>query len=189
MGSVHALAAYELNEHENINGYLRGRYGPADYNDGGVQVERQIASIDKTMDVSRTTNDIEVSRTIRDGTAVFGESWSSGDLTGMAWNERGYSSTSANPEHSQRWADSMRAEQGAHEPVIMSIHVPKGTGAVQLGEMKVSDANRRTDVGSAPSAPPSAEVMLQRGLTLTVVADHGVGEDGVRRLDVEASHD
>jgi hypothetical protein len=184
MGSVYALAGYEHSDYENVNGYLRGKYKAEEYRDGGARVDRQIAEIDKTMGVSRTTADIQVTRTISDGSAVFGEHWSSGDLAGMAWSERGYSSTSANPAHSQQWADSMKRD-GAPEPVILSIRVPAGTGAVQLGEMETSDANRRTKVDGVTPLP-SAEVMLQRGLTMTVVEDHGVGGDGVRRLVVEA---
>ena len=57
---------------------------------------------------------------------------------------------------------------------------------MQLGEMETSDANRRTKVDGV-TLLPSAEVMLQRGLTLTIVEDHGVGADGVRRLVVEVS--
>ena len=52
--------------------------------------------------------------------------------------------------------------------------------------METSDANRRTKVDGV-TLLPSAEIMLQRGLTMTVVEDHGVGADGVRRLVVEAS--
>ena len=50
----------------------------------------------------------------------------------------------------------------------MTITVPAGTGAVQMSEID-----------------HEAELMLERGLRYRVVADHGVDDGGVRRLDVE----
>ena len=52
----------------------------------------------------------------------------------------------------------------------MAMKVRKGTGGIQLDQFE-----------------GSAEIMLQRGLTMEVTADHGVGPDGFRQLDVEVT--
>lgn len=172
----------------------------------------RIGEIDKIMEVSRLQSDVEVSRVIKDGKSVFGDAWHEGvidfhsgdfdaidaqyerwlagdrpDLTGVSWTERGYVSTSANPDHSEafgeRWARMAREMPDSQgEPVIMTIQVPEGTGAVQLGQMGFTEGpGGRQIMGSA-------EILLEHGLTMTVTADHGVDENGFRQLDVEASH-
>jgi hypothetical protein len=213
MGSVRALSQYEGVEYVTTNTYLRqgprtvGTLNPSDPYDP-AQLDKEsneenaarVAEIDKTMSVSKLTSDVKVDRVIQKGSAVFGrdawyggvidwnstdfdkqdrevEVWESGvrpDLTGLRWKEPAYSSTTADPavakDFGKRWPKSNSSLDG--EPVIMTILVPKGTGGVQLAEM-----------GHA------AEVLLERGLTYEVVADHGVGSDGFRLLDVRVVPD
>jgi len=177
-----------------------------------AETARRIAEIDKTMSVSRLTSDVETERVIKSGRSVFGQNWHEGvmnegttdfdeqdreyerwiagdrpDLTGMSWREDAYVSTSVNPGHSEafgaRWAASAQEFPDTDgEPVIMKITVPAGTGAVQLGDMGWSTGPGGRQIMN------SGEIMLDRGLTMTVTADHGVDDQGFRRLDVRASN-
>lgn len=209
MGSVRALSEYEGVEYDGVNTYLRhgprdvgpiNESDPYDHNRFAKEFNEEnahrVAEIDKTMAVSRLQEDVKVDRTIRYGDKVFGRDawygdiidwsnntdfdkqdremavWESGvrpDLTGLRWKELAYSSTTADPavakDFGKRWPKLNSGLDG--EPVIMTILVPKGTGGVQLAEM-----------GHA------AEILLQRDLTMEVVADHGVDADGFRRIDV-----
>lgn len=159
-----------------------------------------VAEIDKTMQASRLPEDVIVERTVRLGEQVFGrdvwygdvvdwnepdfdkqdaqvEVWKSGvrpDLTGLQFKDHGYSSTTVDPQITKAYADRFVRLHGpdsiAGEPIVLRILAPKGTGAVALSPM---------EKGS------EAEVLLERGLTYEVVADHGIDDDGVRRLDVK----
>ena len=188
----------------NMVGHVTDRVREVD-----AETAARIAEIDKTMAVSPLAHDVEVSRAIKDGKATFGQAWHEGvmsdattdfdeqdreyerwlagdrpDLTGLTWHEAAYVSTSASDEHSQvfgeRWSRMAREmPDSSGEPVIMTIRVPAGTQAIQLGQLGFTEGpGGRQIMGSA-------ELMLQRGLTMTVVADHGVDDKGFRRLDVE----
>jgi hypothetical protein len=50
---------------------------------------------------------------------------------------------------------------------LLTIHAPQGTHAIHIGGLGES------------------EVLLDRGQTFRVIADHGIGRGGMRRLDVE----
>lgn len=210
MGSVRALSEYEGVEYSRINGVLRGQFEykampwdtPEQIADRTANLERiraeiglKVDEIDKTMAVSKLAEDVRVDRVIRYGAQVFGdeawygdmnlkavedfdeqdrlyERWTAGerpDLTGLRWSDGGFVSTTADPavapEFGKRWPGFNSPGEG--EPVIMTILVPKGTGGVQLAEM-----------GHA------AEILLDRGLTMEVAADHGIDSQGFRRLDV-----
>lgn len=176
-----------------------------------AETAHRVAEIDKTMAVSPTAATVQVHRVVMDGSSVFGQTWHEGvinrstkdfdaqdreyerwlagdrpNLTGASWTDRGYTSTTANPAYAQafgeRWARTAREmPDSAGEPVMMKITVPAGTGAIQLGGMGTTTGpGGRTILNSA-------ELMLQRDLTFTVTADHGVDADGFRQLDVEAS--
>jgi hypothetical protein len=197
MGSVRALSEYEGVEYDRTNGVLRNRErweeNPTDISREMVaEVDVRVADIDQTMQASRLQDDVVVERTIQYGQAVFGdayhlpemlsqdfdaqdagyERWQNGertDLTGLRFRDRAYVSTTADSgvatQYGQRFA---RANSGTDgEPVIMRIHAPKGTGAVQLSQMG-----------------REAEVLLERGLSFEVTADHGVDDAGFRRIDV-----
>lgn len=113
------------------------------------------------------------------------ERWQAGerpDLTGMRFRDGGYTSTTANREYAtafgERWARSARESPSFEgEPVLMRMHVPEGTGAIQLGDMGTTTVHGRQVINSA-------ELMLEHGLTYEVTADHGVNADGFRELDV-----
>jgi hypothetical protein len=95
------------------------------------------------------------------------DQWKSGwrpDMTGMQFTDHGFVSASAHPEWPKRYASHMQGP--SNEPVMFRILVPKGTGGVQLSEAG------------------EAEILLERGLSFEVVQDHGVGSDGLRRLDL-----
>jgi phage portal protein BeeE len=196
IGSARALSEYQGLEYGTTNGILRHPGSDAEKTDWGKKTLARIADIDKTMAASPLEHDVQVHRIVQHGSATFGrdawyghvidwnsndfdkqdreaENWEAGarpDLTGLRWSDAAYSSTTADPKAAEafggRWRSSNSAIDG--EPVIMSIHVPAGTGGVQLSEMG-----------------HEAEILLERGLTMEVVADHGVGPDGFRRLDVK----
>jgi hypothetical protein len=206
MGSVRALSEYEGPEYEATNSYLR--HGPSEVDKhepgsiwrdvaetGNAENAARVVEIDKTMAASRLTAPVQVERVIRHGKAVFGEQawyggvvdfddwdhgtdrWEAGerpDLTGVKWRDAGYVSTTADPkvaeEFGSRWRQLNSRVEG--EPVIMRIAVPTDVGGVQLAEM-----------GHA------AEILLERGLTFEVTADHGVDSDGYRRIDVRVVPD
>ncbi|GGN86341.1 hypothetical protein GCM10010112_67780 [Actinoplanes lobatus] len=150
-----ALLAYGGAFYTSINGALRG--GPT-----VDELDELIAKIDSAMAASPLSRDVTVWRGIGSG-RIFGDRVT-GDLTGFAWREDAYASTSASP----KLAD-LFARQRRHEGVtgtLMRITVPGGTGAVEVSGV---DAE--------------SELLLQHGLQLEVTKDHGV-VDGVRRLDV-----
>jgi len=216
-GNEQALAEYEGVEYQKTNQYLRGGFRDVKPFEGDAPeflagTPERIAEIDKTMAVSRLTHDVEVSRAVKSGRDTFGPAWHEGvinaattdfdeqdreyerwlagerpDLTGLTWREDAYVSTSADPVHTEEfgknWAQLAKEMPGSEgEPIIMTIRVPAGTGAIQLGDIGWTTLpNGRRIIGSA-------ELMLQRGLIMRVVADHGVDDKGFRRLDVEATH-
>lgn len=204
-GTALALAEMEGVEHDSTNGYLRsvGKPTPKRF-DGYVptpedeerrrqheaEIEARVADLDKTMAVSRLPEPVVVYRGVKDGSRMFPqdvwfgkylggpddsieqqdamwELWEAGerpDLTGVTWEEKAFAHTTVNGD---RLAGYARKIVGL-EPVAMTIIVPAGTGAVQMSELDFE-----------------AELMLERGLQFRVVADNGVDESGVRRLDVE----
>jgi hypothetical protein len=166
----------------------------------------RIADIDQTMGASRLTEDVQVERGIGRGAHVFGDAWHEGvinkdtkdfdeqdrehdrwvagerpDLTGMRFRDKAYTSTTADPRVAEQFVERTARRQKEHpdsegEPVVMKIQVPAGTGAVQLGTMAAP--------GAKLGRQDSAEILLERGLTFEVTADHGVDDAGFRRLDV-----
>jgi 8-oxo-dGTP pyrophosphatase MutT (NUDIX family) len=206
VGTARALSEYEGLEYQHTNTYLRGGYR-GNLKPGGEPVTgtflegtpERIAEIDKTMAVSRLHSDVRVDRVMKEGFQVFGdawygdvmpmsekdfekqdrdfERWEAGerpDLTGLRWTDAAYQSTSADPavapRFGKRWPASNSATDG--EPIIIHMFVPAGTGGIQLSEMG-----------------HDAEILLERGLTMLVEADHGVGTDGFRHLDIRVVTD
>jgi hypothetical protein len=227
-GKVRALSQYEGVDYQQVNDFLRGRYGgqpgPAqlpprdDTNQygpyqllttvrggdpGNLSVVDIAKEIDKTMEVSKLPQDVVVERTVRRGETLFGrdvwygdiidwdepdfdkqdkqidEHWNQGerpDLTGMQFRDFGYSSTTVSPEITKAYADRYVrvASPLEGEPIVFRILVPAGTGAVALSPLEKGQ---------------EAEILLERGLTFEVVKDHGVDDEGVRRLDVRVIPD
>lgn len=124
-------------------------------------IDGLVANMDAAMEGSRLTSDVETYRGIGNAARLFGDRLG-GDLTGMEWREDAYVSTSSDREIADEFAGNI--PPGA---VLMRMVVPAGVGGIELSD------------GSY-----EAEMLLQRGLTMRVVADNGV-VDGVRQIDVE----
>jgi hypothetical protein len=188
---------------------LAGQPGVHDL-DGVRQMDAEtaarIADIDQTMAASRLAADVQVERGVGRGQDLFGDAWHEGvmnkatkdfdeqdrehdrwvagerpDLTGLRFRDKGYTSTTADPHVAEQFVASrakwkQESPDSEGEPVVMKIQVPAGTGAVQLGTMAAP--------GAKLGRQDSAEILLERGLTYEVTADHGVDAAGFRRLDV-----
>lgn len=203
-GSALALAEMEGVEHEVTNNHLRNAGKPpppgqqepsADTQERlrrlDAKTEARIADLDQTMAVSKLPEPVIVYRGVKDGSVMFGDTWygkyadpsdsfekqdqmwelwqagERPDLTGVTWEEKAYSHTTVDGARLAGYARKV----ADLEPVAMTITVPAGTGAVQMSEID-----------------HEAELMLERGLTFRVTADHGVDSGGVRRLDVEVTN-
>lgn len=208
VGSSAALETYQsTDEYELLNKFSRGmldsQSGPGHAPPRMAKAQRQhiessMADIDATLAASPLDRDVVVHRVVQSGADLFGPIWGSGedigpqdfakvaevherrktgwrpDMTGMRFTDHGFMSTSAGDKWPKKWASQWQRPGEADEPVMFRILVPKGTGAVQM-----------SDSGEM-------EVLLERGLSMEVVQDHGVGKDGIRHLDlrvVEANAD
>jgi hypothetical protein len=153
------LRQYKGTAYANINEVLRREKGNLPGTFGFDYYREATGVLDKVMTRSATRSEAVVYRGISSGEAVFGPAWEQ-RLVGAEWTEHAYVSTSA-------------VEQTAldlfHQPggAVMRLLVPKGVGAVQL---------------SGPDY--EAELLLQRGLRMRVVADSGPGTHP-RRIDIE----
>ncbi len=156
---IDAFDRYVQGHDWEINTQLReGRNDP--------RVAGWIGQIDAAMEASRTRSDIGVWRGLRDGSLMFGNRLDA-DLTGMEWREDAYLSTTADGDISTGFALGTNVNRPAPNPVLMHLLVPAGTGAVEASDERYE-----------------AEILLERGLTLRIVADRGVSPDGVRMVDV-----
>lgn len=115
-----------------------------------------VEHIDSVMKSATLPTDMVVHRHISDVQAVFGFKETPHDLTGLSWRDHAYASTSVTDRGT-----------GSHK-VEMRILAPAGTHAF---------SHPRLD---------SDEILLDRGLTFTIVKDHTPGEV-VRHVDVEIS--
>lgn len=142
-----------------INGSLRGEIAPIL---PGSKEDKRIRGLDRVTKRSETTGRIEVWRGMHSGQErLFGDRLG-GNMTGMEWHEKAFTSTSARKSASQEFAG-----QG----VLMRIHARPGIGAVKM-DHGIHDGE--------------GEILLQRDLKFRVVADHGI--DPVwkyRSIDVE----
>lgn len=126
------------------------------------QTAGHIEAIDDLMAASRTTEPMEQWRGLRFARQMFGDRLD-GDLTGMEWSEGAYVSTSSDMGVSQHFATH---GQGG---MLMRVLVPEGVGAAQVKDSR-----------------GEAEALLERGLRLRIVADHGWQPGwGYRLVDVE----
>lgn len=152
-----ALSTYKGSGFSRVNPWLRERR-PGDRPD----LAREVADIDDAMARSALTTDIVVHRGITDPASVFGRA-SEANMTGAVWDELAYVSTSTAAGPARNFA--LFAADG--EAAVMRILVPKGTGAVELS-----------------NGDYEAELLLQRGLLMRIVADSGPGTRP-RMFDVE----
>ncbi len=146
-----------------INTYLRDGSTPAD--DDAVRAS--VRAIDESMEASPLPSEVVTWRGMSAGDNLFGDAFN-GDLTGAEWLENAYASTSTDRDIARQFAEDSNTWRTTPGSTMMRIVTPAGTGAVE-----VSDGSYE------------AELLLQRGLRMRVVADRGVDEDGVRQLDVE----
>lgn len=159
------LGAYLSEDYQAINHILRG--GSDDTIPRGDttrdDVDFWIEHIDDAMGASPLAEDVVAFRGIGGAERIFGRDRLMGDLTGMEWREDAYVSTSTDQAVSEDFAGNL--PPGA---VMMRVLIPRGIGGIELSDESYE-----------------SELMLQRGLTMRVVSDNGVDEDGVRRIDVE----
>lgn len=166
-----ALKVYETGWFTVINNFLRdNRWGDPDYK----EEERDILRIDSAMAESVLPSDIQIWRGMYRSTRVFGVDRFAGDLTGFAWEEKAFSSTTADESIVDKFNLPGMVGQDT-ENVKMVVHVPAGTKALVTSTFeKGSKANG-----------PQAEITLQRDMKWTVVKDNGF-VNGVRQLEVRA---
>ena len=138
-----ALMSYMGTGFEGANDSLRTGQRP------DRRAKKTISGVDDAMQSSELGSDVVVWRGMRTGAGVFGDRLGA-DLTGFAWTENAYVSTSASRNTGEIFATSQSARPG----VLIRVLVPKGVRAVELygGE---------------------SEALLQRGLGMRVVRDHG----------------
>ncbi len=120
---------------------------------------RTVAAMDSAMRRNRLNRDV-VSHRGLDGRRLFGDRFN-GNMAGMEWREDAFVSTSTDEAMAGTFAEG----DGA---LMMRILTPAGVGAVEMSDESYE-----------------SELLLQRGLTMRVAADHGVDANGVRRIDVE----
>jgi hypothetical protein len=129
--------------------------------DPETRIPGWVDNLDAIMAGSTLPQDVEVWRGHGSARAMFGDRLD-GDMTGMEWREDAYLSTSTREDVSAGFA----ADSGDPEDaVLMRMVAPAGVGG-----MVVSGDDFE------------AEILLERGLRLRVVADHG---GTPRRIDVE----
>lgn len=158
-----ALRDYESSFYYAINGQLRR-------DEVGTLVGRRVAHIGEVMDLSRTSEEIAAWRGITNASRLFGDRLG-GDLTGFTWVELAYGSTTVDRRVAQTFT---YPGVDSTPKVLMRILVPRGTGAARISRM-----------GDGGLGGPQAEILLQRGLRMRVVADRGMSPDGYRMIDVE----
>jgi hypothetical protein len=136
-----------------VNSILRG----SDYHGTSLSPQQQatVDGLDEAMNESGGLPQDIVSYRFMDLSGPFGgnpEDYLTRDLTGLTWRDDGFVSTGTGEE----WKDAGE--------VVLRILIPKGTPAI---------AHSRRDVPGDEGGLDADEVLLGRGLTFRVVADHG----------------
>ena len=152
--------------HQHVNSGLRN--GRGDLGSMPARDRAVAAGLDAAMDqTGGISTDIIVHRSAS-AAHVFGADATDGDITGLSWRDHGFVSTSTTDR-----ADDFRQYGGPSDRIAMRILVPTGTRGLSSPDL---------DSGSLDFD----EVLLNRGLTFTVVADRGTF-DGARQIDVQVS--
>ena len=144
------LRRYQGAAYESVNDWLRGTL-PDSFTPDQIAAARadalaRMARLDSVFEASPLARNVEVWRGLETGRGIFGDRLNA-DLTGFAWQELAYSSTSAR--------ESLARSFAIPGGVLMRIVAPKGVGSVDMGDTE-------------------AEILLERGLRYRVVADHGI---------------
>lgn len=111
-------------------------------------------------------------RGMRNAHLKFPDAWN-GDMTGLEWTQKGFSSTSAKHGVAASFTK-YRAGEKPEGGVVMRILLPK--------EVKVGGVNM-TSTGNVNWG--EQEALLGRNVRYRVTADHGFDDTGRRMLDVE----
>ncbi|RLK13317.1 ADP-ribosyltransferase exoenzyme [Micromonospora sp. M71_S20] len=144
-----AVYQYRGSLYANLNGALRRAGGRLPTGFAFEFFRDATKQLDRAIRKSRLTADVLVHRGIADPLAVFGPAAGRALPAGARWTEHAYvSSTAARAV----------AEEFARSGAVLTIRVPRGTGALQLSGTEYE-----------------SELLLERGLTLRVVSDTGPG--------------
>lgn len=153
-----AVRLYRNSTYRKIGAYLRGgedevmqvRERPGQTDATAEAVSEHVAQIDQAMQASPLDQPIELWRGVRDLPLVLGTEPDK-DLTGTQWTEQSFPSTSVDPKV---------ADLFAGDDTLLRLHVPAGTGAIQLDSRPTKREHTR-----------EAEVLLQRDLQMRVIGD------------------
>jgi hypothetical protein len=173
--AIEALDAYRAGAYDPVHAHLRGTYQGKPLSKAMqdhpefVAAPETVRAIDRAMDASKLTEDIEAWRGVTRGTTLFDQYGPDlpDDLSGKEFTDPGFTSVSTTEAGAKAFA-------AGSDPILMRIVIPKGTGAVQLSRHEQTGGFMR-----------ESEILLERGLTYKVVADHGPNDKGVRELDVQ----
>lgn len=156
-----------------VNGDLRdGR--EHDWEPDG-SYERTTSAFDAAFEHEATEldSDIMLERGVEHPGRLWGSSWSeSRSNVGLTWDDDGFVSTSTSHEVASNFA-TQRSDTKLH-PVRMRILATRGQHVMRMGEH-----------GTLPDYADEYEVVIPRRQRFRVIADHGVGKDGVYDIDVE----
>jgi len=130
---------------------------PGTFDGDATTADRHIAAMDRVMDQSTLDRPLTLYR----GTSTQDiAGLPAGSAVGHEWTDAGYASTSTK----RGVAEHSFAGRGR---VLLTVRAPEGTPALQIDGLG------------------ETEVLLGRGQTFRVVADHGLTPEGARNLEVE----
>lgn len=161
-----ALGSYLSSGFSGLNRQLRGLEVLTGLRER--EAARDLAGLDALMAVSKLRSDVITYRSVRDASPMFGARLG-GDLAGVTWREDAFMSTTAELSQTTFF---MGVARPGRTRMVMRILTPTGTPAVEVSDASVE-----------------AELLLDRGLRLRVVADRGVDPNGVRHIDAEVLRD
>jgi hypothetical protein len=126
-----------------------------------------------TDDASEIDTDMMLERGVEHPGHVWGSSWSATrSNVGLTWDDAGFTSTSTSHQVASNFAAHRSDTKLA--PARMRILVPAGSHAIRMGQH-----------GTIKDYDDEKEVLLPRRSRFRIMADHGVGADGVHDIDVE----
>lgn len=153
-----AVRLYRNSTYRRIGAYLRGgedemmqiREYPGQTDATAEAVSEHVAKIDQAMQAAPLDQPLELWRGVHDLPLVLGTELDK-NLTGTQWTEQSFPSTSVDAKVAGIFSDG---------DTLLRLHVPAGTGAIQLDSRPTPLAHTR-----------EAEVLLQRGLQMRIIAD------------------